>query len=190
MLHRTFIAINLPTEIKEKLIIFEKKWPELKQSTRWLKKENFHLTLLFLGLLNENETSKLIPIVKKISQFQKPFSLKFKKICYGPSGIIPPRLIWLELQKEPELLKLAESIQEETNKSGILKRIEKREFSPHITLARINAWKWRRIGPEERPDIEEEIDLEFEVNSIQVMESKLKRSGAEYSILENIFFVN
>ncbi len=186
MLRRIFIAINLPEEIKKELMVFSQKWPELKQSARWIKKENFHLTLLFLGLLSEKEIFQLTQIIKGINLFPKPFFLKFKKICYGPPGIMPSRLIWLELEKKPELLKLVEDLQKEIIRTGIFKKIEKREFSPHISLARIRAWEWRRIEPEERPEIEEEFNLEFKVDSIQIMESKLKRSGAEYSILENI----
>ena len=62
---------------------------------------------------------------------------------------------------------------------------EKRGFSSHITLERIRQWEWRRIEPEERPEIEEEINLSFLVNSIKVMESLLKRKGPKYTILES-----
>ena len=81
---------------------------------------------------------------------------------------------------------MAEKLKKEMVEADILKKIEKREFSPHITLARIKTWQWREIEPEERPEIEREIDLNFEVNSIEVMESAIKRTGAEYNILESI----
>lgn len=190
MLFRIFIAISLPEQIKKKLIIFSQKWPELKGSIRWLKKEALHLTLLFLGPLTEREILKVSQIIKKITQFQKPFFLKFKKICYGPRKIIPPRLIWTELEESPELLKLVKILKNEINKVGVLKRIEKREFLPHVSLARIKTWQWRRVEAEERPNIEEEFNLSFRVDSIQIMESKLKKAGAEYTILENFPFVN
>ncbi len=64
-------------------------------------------------------------------------------------------------------------------------KIEELNFSPHITLGRIRTWEFRRIEPEERPEVNEEINLNFEVNSIEVMESTLKRGGAEYTILES-----
>ncbi len=53
---RVFIAINLPEDIKNELISFQKKWPNL--PCRWTKKENLHITLLFLGHLNEEELLK------------------------------------------------------------------------------------------------------------------------------------
>ena len=64
------------------------------------------------------------------------------------------------------------------------KEKEARPYSPHITLARIKTWEFRRL--EDRPEIDEPIDLTFEVNSFEIMESFLKRSGAEYEVLESI----
>jgi len=52
-------------------------------------------------------------------------------------------------------------------------------------LARIRTWEFREIEPEEEPEVNEEINLTFEVNSIEVMESQLKRGGAEYTVLES-----
>ncbi|MBI3631767.1 MAG: hypothetical protein HY219_02785 [Candidatus Staskawiczbacteria bacterium] len=58
-------------------------------------------------------------------------------------------------------------------------------FSPHITLARISGWEWRKIEPEERPEVNENIDFIFTVESIEVMESVLKKGGPEYTIIES-----
>jgi len=60
-----------------------------------------------------------------------------------------------------------------------------RGFSPHITLGRLRQWEFRKIEPEERPNINEEINFGFEVTSIEVMESNLRKGGAEYSVLES-----
>jgi len=59
---------------------------------------------------------------------------------------------------------------------------KKEFFAPHITLCRINAWQWKQIEPEERPEINENIDLLFTVESIEVMESELKKGGPQYTI--------
>ena len=190
-MHRIFIAINLPENIKEKLADLEKEiansFPQevSRGMIRWVKKENLHLTLLFIGSVREEEIPQICQIIKIIAQTQKSFSMRFEKVGYGPPGKMPPRLIWLDLEKKPELLTLAEKLKKEMAKAGILRKIENRAFSPHITLGRIRTWQWRRIEPEERPVIEKEISLDFEVKSIEVMESILKRTGSEYIILES-----
>jgi 2'-5' RNA ligase len=66
---------------------------------------------------------------------------------------------------------------------------EKREkgnyFAPHITLGRIKSWEFKSIEPEEVPEINEEISITIPVESIEIMESELKRGGPEYIVLES-----
>lgn len=182
---RIFIAINLPVEIKNQLIALQKKWPTL--PARWTKKENLHLTLLFLGYLDENQLSETIKKTEEIGVSHQPFLLVFRKVIYGPQDKKAARIVWLELEKNPELLALQKDLEENlfSLPSFKYKRAEKREYSPHITLARLKQWEFRRLEPEQRPEIGEELSLSFSVNSIEIMESKLKRSGAEYSILKS-----
>jgi 2'-5' RNA ligase len=160
MRHRVFIAINLPENIKKELSSFENKWPDL--PARWTKKENLHITLEFLGYVSDEELMKVCQDTAELAQKHKPFDVRLNKIIYGPPGKMPPRMIWAVGEKIQEL-----------------------NISPHITLARIRAWGFRQIEPEERPEVNEDIDLTFEVNSIEVMESVLKRGGPIYTILES-----
>ena len=60
-----------------------------------------------------------------------------------------------------------------------------RLFSPHITLARIKRWEWNKIDPEEKPEVNESIDFTFTVESIEVMESVLKKGAPEYTVIES-----
>lgn len=71
------------------------------------------------------------------------------------------------------------------NSAEHLKRKSGAGFTPHITLARIIEWEFRKFDLDERPEINEEIDLPFTVESIEVMESELKRGGPQYIILES-----
>jgi len=160
MTRRTFIAINLPEDIKKELSSFQAKWPEL--PCRWTKKENLHITLEFLGYLTNEELIELCQKTKEMASGKKAFSIHLNKICYGPPRKSPPRMVWV----------MGEQIKEFN-------------FTPHITLGRIRTWEFRQIEPEERPEINEDIDLSFEVNSIEVMESQLKRGGPNYAVLES-----
>lgn len=163
MKHRIFIAINLPEEIKNSLAKYQEKWPEL--PIRWTKKENLHITLEFLGYLTEEELIELFQRTKEIAAEKESFSLHLNKICYGPTDKKPPRMVW-----------------------AIGEKVKEFNLTPHITLGRLRTWQWRQMEPEERPEVSEEIDLTFEVNSIEVMESQLKRGGPEYTVLESFPF--
>lgn len=159
MRHRIFIAINLPEDIKKRLVYYQSKWPEL--PVRWASPDNFHITLEFLGYISDEELLNACEEAKKLFSAHKSFTVNLNAICYGPPQKMPPRMIWVTGEKIREL-----------------------NLTPHITLGRIKTWQWKQMDPEERPDVSEEINLSFEVNSIEVMESHLKKGGSKYTILE------
>lgn len=212
MKHRIFIAINLPEEIKKKLVSHQEKIEELftpyrnevsgSGPIRWTKKENLHITLIFLGYLKDEELLEVFKATKEAASRHKPFSINLNKICYGPpkkmsyseteslTGRLakgknrPPRMVWVAGEKSEELANLKDDL-ENSLTGGTHFSPEKRAFSPHITLGRIRQLEFRQIEPEDRPKVEEDISLGFEVNSIEVMQSQLKRGGAEYTTLES-----
>lgn len=181
MPRRVFIAITLPEETKRELSSYQKNWPTL--PCRWLKKETFHITLAFLGYLNDNELEEVLNITKEVALRHNPFLVSLKRVAYGPKKEIPPRLVQAEGERSPGFSNLKKDLDNSlAQKIGFSPG--KREFLPHITLGRIKKWEWRKIEPEERPEVELNISLEFQVNSIEIMESHLKRTGAEYEILK------
>jgi 2'-5' RNA ligase len=151
---------------------------------KWTVKDNLHITLEFLGDLTDEELGNVCRVAGEVSKRHKIFSISLNKILYGPPKKNPPRMVWVEGEKSDELADLKEDLQE-----CLLEEIKFRPdgqgFTPHITLARISEWAFRQIEPEERPEINEDIDLTFTVESIEVMESELKRSGPTYTILES-----
>jgi len=187
MKHRIFIAINLPENIKNILSSYRDKWPDL--PVRWTKKENLHITLEFLGYLIDEELIELFQKTKELALKNESFSIRLNKICYGPPNKKPSEV------RTPSSMNLKDSSLRSTYSSTKSKSPrmvwatgeKTKEFNllPHITLGRLKTWEWRRIEPEERPEVNEEIDLTFEVNSIEIMESVLKRTGPEYIILES-----
>jgi len=180
--HRIFIAINLPEDIKKELFSYSEKFAEL--PARWTSKDNLHITLVFLGDLTDQELADACITVKEVAQKHGSFSLNINKILYGPPNKMPPKMVWAEGEKSKELSNLKNDLEK-----SLLEKIkfvpEGRGFAPHITLARISAWEFKAIEPDERPEIDEKIDLSFTVESIEVMESVLKRGGPQYTILES-----
>ncbi len=184
---RIFIAINLPEDIKKTLADEQKKWQDF--PARWVNPENIHITLVFVGYIEDSGLEKIKQAVGEVVKKHPPFSITLNEISYGPPKIIPPRMVWAVGESLDDFISLKNELEKELSKSKNIRFIpEKREAVPHITLARIKEWEWRRIEPEERPQIEEEIDLTFPVNSIEVMESQLKIGGPEYKILESYSF--
>ncbi len=93
-------------------------------------------------------------------------------------------MVWAEGEKSEELTDLKNDL-EECLLEKVKFRPDEKSFVSHITLARISEWEFKKFDLDERPDINEDVDLIFTVESIEVMESELKRGGPQYTILES-----
>jgi 2'-5' RNA ligase len=181
--HRVFIAINLPEEIKRELAKYYEKWPEL--PAKWTPKDNLHITLEFLGDLTDAEIGDVCKAVGEVAKLHKPFSINLNKILYAPPKKNPPKMVWVDGENSEELAEFKSELQEVLLEKITFRPDEVRKFIPHITLARISEWEFRKFEPEERPEINEDIDLFLTVESVEVMESELKRGGPVYTTLES-----
>ena len=140
-----------------------------------------HLTVVFVGYASNEETLKICQMTKKAAEQYESFNLNFQRICLGPPRK-PPRLIWLEGEKNQALIALKKELEKNLVGAARNFRSEYRDLMPHITLARIKQMEWQRL--QQKPEIEEAVDFNVLVNSIEVMESELKRTGPEYTVLE------
>jgi len=176
MKKKLFVAINLPQEVKRKLLSLKK---ELKNiSIKWTDEDNLHSTLFYIGFVpsEENWTKKL----EEVTQTVPNFNLIIKDISYAPPESKIPRMIWANVVKSEPLLLLRKKMTEEPDS----------QFQPHITLAKINSWEFRKLDPEEWPIIEKELDIIFAVNSIELMESRVVKGKNEYETLESFQLFN
>ncbi|MBZ1356341.1 MAG: RNA 2',3'-cyclic phosphodiesterase [Candidatus Nealsonbacteria bacterium] len=182
-----FIAVNLPKELKENLRKHQSYWPEI--PAKWIDGKNLHLTLLFLGQLPDKKIEECKEIIKNITDQAKPLDLVIEEISYGPPNGYS--FIWANVKKTKELVELRELLEEKIAKTKINDiKIEKEKNLPHITLARINQMEFRQIDPEERPEIKEKININVKIGSIELMESILKKTGSEYSVVETFKLKN
>lgn len=180
--HRVFIAVNLPEDIKKELGFYAEKWPEL--PAKWTRKDNLHITVEFLGDLTDEELADACKITGEVAKRHASFSLILNKVIYGPPKKFPPRMVWLQGEKSEELADLKNELQEYLVEK-IKFRPDEKIASTHITLARISEWEFKKFDIDERPEINEGVDLAFTVESIEVMESELTREGPRYTILES-----
>jgi 2'-5' RNA ligase len=168
---RTFLAINFKEEFKKKLY---ENFSICDENLKLVKKENLHLTLIFLGdSLNKDNISKMIDIMK---------NLEFKrfKLSLSTPGIFPnlekPKVLWLGIDEGgKELNELYSFFYSYLIKENI--KIEN-NFLPHITIARVkNYISKEKIAEFINQDFPE---LETDIESIDLMESKLNKISPSY----------
>jgi RNA 2',3'-cyclic 3'-phosphodiesterase len=178
---RTFIAIELPEKI---IYAIRKVQEEIKSyglKIRWVHPDNIHLTLKFLGDIKEADTEKVAKAVSESVTGYPPMSLAVKGIGVFP-GIKNPRVLWLGISKQLDLLTaLQRTLDEKLEAMGFPK--EKRPFRGHLTLGRIKSI----IDPKTLHDVLKEF-IRFESESffadrIIVYKSDLKSSGPVYTKL-------
>lgn len=166
---KIFIAINLPEGIKKKLEFSQERISKSFNDfcpIKWTRKNNLHITLFFIGYVDIDELVSIFDKVENIAKNFDPFNVQMDKISYGPKGK-NPKMVWVEGKESPEMAKM----NSELEKVILGTRGERNKFIPHITLGRIIQWQFRKIDPEENPDISEDVDMSFIVDSLDVMES-------------------
>lgn len=195
MRKRIFIGINLPEKIKNRLA---EEQQEIDRSfsyfcgnspIKWTRKDNLHITLFFVGYLEINDLPEIFKIVESVVSKFSIFDVKLNNLTYAPKNKIPPKMVWANGEISDELGRLQKAMETAllANPNIILENEEgsNKNFIPHITTGRIVQWQWAKIEPEEIPELDKDLSLNFSVKSIEVMESELKRGGAQYTILKS-----
>ena len=81
MLHRVFIAVNLPESVKTELLSYQEKWKDI--PCKWTVKENLHIALMFIGNVSDQELEDIKKKTREKVSKQKPFVIKLSRIVYG-----------------------------------------------------------------------------------------------------------
>ncbi len=130
-----FWAVKLPDPIKQNI---HDKMENLKQVflfQRFVHKSDYHITLAFLGSVDEQKLSNVIEQVSKAIKNVKAFPLQIQGInIFGNSK--SPRIFWGAVNQEHALFQLQEIVHEKCQEVGFT--LETRPYHPHITIAR----KW------------------------------------------------
>lgn len=184
---RIFVAINFDEDIKQELVRIQNKIDNSfleNNPIKWTKKQNLHVTVFFIGYVYDTDFIEIFNQIEKVAQRHEPFLLQFNEIDFMPRKGDSKKMIWVFGEQNAAL----ESLKQDIKQSILDTEKETETFTPHITLARINQSQFKKIDQEEIPNINDEILIDFntKVYSIDIVESELKKGGAEYTILKSI----
>ncbi|MDO9575002.1 MAG: RNA 2',3'-cyclic phosphodiesterase [bacterium] len=179
---RLFVAIELPEDIREELVVVEEKLENFFKA-RWVAKDNIHLTLKFLGDVEEKMLEDIKKTVSEISQKNHRFDLTLEDIGGFPN-LKRPRVLWIGVEQgKKNTMCLMEQLEKELTNFGI--KPEKREKSPHITIGRVKGLAQR--DTEKRQEDIHKLTYKsrvFRADAVSLIQSVLTPSGAVYTVLE------
>jgi len=190
---RSFIAIELDEKIHAFLADIQGKLKASEANVKWVKAENIHLTLKFLGNVTLDNIEKIKAILDEIAIGYKPYILSLSEIGAFPK-LDHPRVIWVGTKEGVEETKtLAGDLEEELSAIGFEK--EKRPFKSHLTLGRIRSPK----NKQELKEIVETINNEIQAASneqrvsiehLTLFQSTLTPQGSIYAPLHKSNLAN
>jgi RNA 2',3'-cyclic 3'-phosphodiesterase len=186
---RLFVALAIPEPVRRNLAgLLEELRGIAPQASakrpRWVRPENLHITLKFIGQLPEGQLADMRNALATVRS-PSPVEINLRGLGFFPNEK-RPRVFWAGLQASVALPALALDVDRATATQGVA--LETREFTPHLTLARFEP---PGIGEELRAGIRENADRafgSFRSAEFLLIESKTKPSGAEYTRLASFPF--
>jgi 2'-5' RNA ligase len=180
---RCFIALKLDDAIKDRLQAAQEVLKNIGGKVSWCSRQQMHLTLQFLGEVEDKKVPKIIEAMTAAVRDVTPFEFSVENIgAFPPKG--SPRIIWAGISECPPLLKLQRRLEDALKPLGF--KPEDRSFTPHLTLGRVR----------ERPDLQKYQTILSEnknfsagiqqTEKVILFSSDLKPTGAVYTALAEI----
>jgi 2'-5' RNA ligase len=181
---RLFIAVNLTEDVRISIHRLIAGIRLDRDPVRWISPGNIHLTLKFLGEVSPVLCEPVEGVIRDAVSRHPPFDLALQGVGAFPD-IRRPRVVWIGV-KDGEALSIIKDvyhdIEDGLERLGFNK--EKRAFHPHLTIGRIRS---TRKGKDKlSPGLAERLERvslpgeRLRVESVELMESILRPTGAEY----------
>jgi 2'-5' RNA ligase len=183
---RTFIATELSEDLRESLGLLQDRLRAQmpRGSVRWVRPEGIHLTLKFLGDTPVEQVDRVKAALAEAAAKVGPFRIVVRGLGCFPNSR-RPRVIWVGLEESSGALqRLRDEVEAHVAPVGF--PTERRKFSPHLTLGRVQ----RRASSSEVREIGQMVAAsttgligEIHVSTVSYIKSDLKPSGAVYTTL-------
>ena len=181
---RLFIALELPERWKEELAATQERVRRrLKFPLKWVRPEGVHLTLKFLGAVDEARLAAIQEAVAGTAGRHAPLTLKLGEL--GSFGGRRPRVVWVGLGGETSQLGILQASIDKTM-AGLGFEPEVRTYNAHLTLARVPD-RLSRLQQDEIlhavGNVAPPMPVETTFDEVSLMQSTLRRDGAVYERL-------
>jgi 2'-5' RNA ligase len=179
---RTFIGVDIGKAIRDRAVALQEELARASPDVKWVEPENLHVTLLFLGEVDDREVPAVCRAVAEETQQHTAFSMTIEKVGCFPSPR-RPRVLWIGVgEGSQELCTLHDGLEPPLLDLGCYRR-EERQYTPHITLGRV---KSDRPSDKLGPVLAKQAGWQggqTMVREILVMSSQLTPQGPIYTVM-------
>jgi RNA 2',3'-cyclic 3'-phosphodiesterase len=179
---RTFIAIDPGKEIRARLVSLQEALARAETEVKWVERENLHVTLLFLGEVDERDLPAVCKAVGEVAAHTLAFPMSVEKASSFGSPR-RPRTLWAGVGEGTQTLRaLHDALEAPLLELGCYRR-EERQYTPHITLGRV---KGDRSNDQLAAALARNAGWrggETLVREVHVMGSELTPQGPVYTVL-------
>lgn len=180
---RTFVAVNLAPGLKETLAQVQERLKAARADVTWVRPENLHLTLKFLGQVEETRLAAVGEAVAAATRGYGSF-----RLVLGGLGAFPQpraaRVVWIGVSEGAQALAALQARVEGGLESLGFPR-EERPFTGHLTLGRVRGPRHREQLAMALTSMPAEPLGEMVLHRIELMKSDLGPGGARYSVLQS-----
>ena len=182
---RLFVALDIPEELKHKVLEIQKRFDSEKLDIKFVEPENLHITLKFLGEVHQKEIMNIEERIFKIVKEFSPFSINLHGVDYfGNKNYI--RVLWINVKKGKE--KLIEIINNLNQQLNYIRKDEHRP-NPHLTIGRVRSGKNRERLLRILESVKDMKIGEIIVNEIKLKQSILTPKGPIYKDIKTFSLV-
>ncbi len=179
---RTFIAVETGKTIRDRCVALQETLARAGADVKWVEEENLHVTLLFLGEVEDRDVPALCKAVAEVCAAQPGFRLSVEGVGCFPNPR-RPRVIWVGAGAgSAELIALHDALEPPLLALGCYRR-EDRQYTPHITLGRVRG---ERSAEALASALARKADWQAgvtEVREVRVLSSELTPQGPVYTVL-------
>jgi len=182
---RSFIAIEIPDFIRSQVADLQDEMRRLHSHVSWVAPRNIHVTMKFLGNIQESLVLQIGNILGEVSSRTRPFEITIENLGFFPNPR-RPRVLWVGVTDRQQRLKsLFQEIEKGLLPLGFMR--EKRGFTPHLTIGRVRNSR----GINEVVDKMRSYHFpsqSFAAKEAVLLKSTLKPTGAVYEALGRFEF--
>jgi 2'-5' RNA ligase len=179
---RTFLALDPGKPLHERLLSLQEKLAESGADVKWVESANLHLTLHFLGEVEDRDLAGICRVTSDVAANLERFTVSLHGVGCFPNPR-RPRVIWVGVSEGREaVMELHAALEQPLLDLGCYRR-ESRPFTPHLTLGRVNSDKGSERLTASLAARGNWHGGETSIEEVLVMSSELTRAGPVYTVL-------